>query len=169
MTSGRRAVLELHETLTPADHQTHRRYSFGVPPDCQSLDIHVRYAPKFISAQDSQRLVAQTVASRMDGLAQRVGMLLAQRWAKDFDGAELRIPNLLTISLDDADGVYRGAGHRHAQDQTLFVRTDSASPGLIPGALPAGEWILTVTAHTVVSDQCELEIQIGAEIASSRP
>lgn len=163
------AVFEKRETLTRADHQTHRRYSFGVPPDCQSLEIRVRYAPKFISAQESHQLVSQTIAARTSRLAQRVGSGLAERWAKDFDGAELRVPNLLTISLDDAAGVYRGAGHRHAPDQTLLVGIDSASPGLVPGPLPAGDWTLTVSAHTVVSDQCELEIQIGADIASSRP
>jgi hypothetical protein len=128
----------------------------------------VSYAPKLISAQDSRDLVAHTLGARTHSLAEQVGATLAERWAKDFEGAELRVPNLLTISLDDADGAYRGAGHRHTQDQTLFVRTDSASPGLVPGGLPAGDWVLTVSAHTVVSDQCELEIQIGAEIASSR-
>jgi hypothetical protein len=44
---------------------------------------------------------------------------------------------------------------------------DHASPGLVPGPLPAGEWRLTLSVHTLVTPQCGLSIQIGAETASS--
>jgi hypothetical protein len=160
-----RALLARRETLTPADHQTHRRYSFNVPPACALLRIHVRYSPKFVSSAESAQLVARAIQSQSQDLAPRVGPALAELWETDFDGAELRVPNLLTISLDDALGAYRGAGHRHTQDQMLTLGTDSASPGLVPGDLPPGDWTLTLSAHTLVSDQCEVDIQIGAEIA----
>jgi hypothetical protein len=164
-----RAVLARRESLTPADHQTHRRYVFRVPPDCVLLHIRVRYSPKFVSSAESAQLVARAIRSQSEGLAPRVGQALVELWERDFEGADLRVPNLLTISLDDALGAYRGAGHRHAPDQELTLGTDSASPGLVAGNLPSGDWTLTVSAHTLVSDQCEVDIQIGAEIASSRP
>jgi hypothetical protein len=160
-----RIVLERTESLTRADHQTHRRYRFPVPENCIELRIHVRYAPKFVSAQESAQLVSSAIRSQVNGLAQRVGQDRADRWAADFDGADLRVPNLVTISVDDARGSYRGAGHRHAEDQQLRLGTTSASPGLVPGPLPAGEWTLTLSVHTLVSDQCDVDIQIGAEIA----
>ena len=158
-------MLERVERLMPADHQTHRRFEFAVPDGTRQLRLHVRYQPKFISAQESSRLVASTIAARSAGLAAQVGQKLAHQWEAYFEGADLRVPNLLTISLDDAKGAYRGAGHRHAAEQELSLSATAASPGLIAGDLPPGRWTLTVTAHTLVSVQCELEIQIGAEIA----
>ena len=125
----------------------------------------MRYAPKFVSAAESERLVKDAIASRTADLAGRVGENLATRWAAEYAGADLRIPNLLTISLDDAAGRYRGANHRHAEDQDLRLGVTAASPGLVAGDLPAGEWALTLSAHTLVSTQCDVEIQIGAEIA----
>jgi len=162
-------LLEIRESLAPADHQTHRQYPFSVPADCTRLDLHVRYWPKMTSADESRELVARAVGAQRLELAERVGQLRSDHWAADFEGADLRVPNLLTISLDDASGAYRGAGHRHQADQQLTLGYSSASPGLYPGPLPAGDWTLTLTAHTLVSAQCEVEIQIGAEIASSRP
>jgi hypothetical protein len=117
-------LLEIYESLTPADNQTHRRYPFAVPPDCTELHFRVRYTPKL---------------------------------------APGRVPNLLTISLDDADANYRGAGHRHANDQQLALGLASASPGLVAGALPAGRWVLTLSIHTLVSARVSLRVQIGAD------
>ncbi len=90
-------------------------------------------------------------------------------WTADVAAAAERaaVPNLLTISLYDADGAYRGAAHRHAPDQSLVLGPDAATPGLVRGPLPGGTWILTLTAHTRVSPHVDVAIQIGAEIASS--
>jgi hypothetical protein len=94
-----------------------------------------------------------------------VGQERSEHWAADFAGADLRVPNLVTASLDDSRAAYRGAGHRHAPDQQLRLGRETASPGFVAGPLEPGEWTLTLSVHTLVSDQCELEIQIGAEIA----
>jgi hypothetical protein len=162
-------LLDRYERLTPADHQTHRHYTFSVPEACTRLDIHVRYAPKFLSAAESRKLVEASVHAQRASLAQRVGSDFGERWAADFENADLIVPNLLTIAVDDAAGTYRGAGHRHAEDQHMTIGLDSASPGLIAGPIPPGAWTLTLSAHTIVSDQCEVEIQIGAETDTSAP
>jgi hypothetical protein len=81
--------------------------------------------------------------------------------------ASERAPNLLTVSLDDAEGNYRGAGHRHANDQRLTLSVASASPGLVPGPLPEGAWLLTLSAHAVVSPSVSLSIQVGADTAGA--
>ncbi len=160
-------LLERRERLSPADHQTHHRYAFDVPSGCAQLRIHVRYAPKFLSAQESARLVQQSVTAQVHGFRERVGADLAERWALGLRDAELIVPNLLTISVDDAHGTYRGAAHRHAADQTLTLGLDEASPGFVAGALPPGEWLLTLSVHTLVTAQVEVEIQIGAVMAVS--
>ncbi len=164
-------LLEVRETLTRADHQTHRRYSFSVPPECQRLAIHVAYAPKHLDARTSAGLAQAALAQHTAALANRVGADRARDWAADLSHRveTVRIPNLLTVSIDDAQGVYRGAGHRQSPDQHLFIAQHDASPGFSPGPLPAGAWTLVLSAHTLVSDQCAVSIQIGADMPTSTP
>ena len=160
----------MRETLTPADHQTHRRFHFEVPSTCQELQFWVRYEPKYLTEQQSAPLAEAALRLETAELAARVGEPLVERWLAVNRPRikRVRIANLLTLSLDDALKNYRGAGHRHANDQHLTLGSSSASPGLVPGPLPAGVWTLTMSVHTLVSAQCELSIQIDAEIASSR-
>jgi hypothetical protein len=162
-------VFHTRETLTPADHQTHRRYRFRIPPACTELRLWVRYAPKHLEAQESAVLAEAAVAEQTAEMAARLGEAVAEQWRADLgERAEPgRLANLLTVSLDDAAGAYRGAGHRHAHDQHLVLGRDTASPGLVAGQLPPGEWTLTMSVHTLVSAQCDLSIQIDAEMASS--
>lgn len=130
----------------------------------------MRYEPKHLARAESVLLVEAALAQQTADLARRVGEPLAARWAVDLGqrAASGRIANLLTPSLDDALGRYRGAGHRHANDQHLALGPETASPGLVAGPIPPGVWTLTISAHTLVSAQCELSIQIDAESASSR-
>lgn len=167
----RAQLFDLRETLSPADHQTHRRYVFEVPSGCEALQIEVRYGPKFVSEQQSQALAEAALRQQAVALAQRVGSTLAEQWVANLTqrAESVRISNLLTISLDDAAGTYRGAGHRQSANQQLLLSAVSASPGLEPGPIPPGTWVLTMSAHTLVSPQVDLSIQIGAEMASRRP
>jgi hypothetical protein len=167
---SRARLLEIRDILTAADYRTHRRYRFQVPADSRELEIWVRYAPKFLGQQESVALASAALAQQTAALATAVDESLAGQWSADYypRAKSARVANLLTISLDDANHVYRGAGHRHAPDQRLTLGPRVASPGLVVGPLPPGAWTLTLSAHTLVSDQCELSIQIDAEIASSR-
>jgi hypothetical protein len=162
-------LLTLNERLTPVDHQTHRCYDFQVPSDCEELRVRVSYTPKYVSRDDSQALSAAALRRQRADLAQRLGDALAATWTADQAAVAERaaVPNLLTISLDDADGAYRGAAHRHAPDQSLVLAPDAATPGLVRGPLPGGTWTLTLSAHTLVSPQVDVAIQIGAVMASS--
>ncbi len=160
-------LLDVGETLTPTDHQTHRRYTFRVPERCERLELRIAYAPKRLDAATSEAMVGAAVRAQ----AARLEPQLAADWATEQlkRAPRGRIPNLLTISLDDASGAYRGAGHRQAAEQTLFISPDGASPGLVPGALPPGDWTITLSAHTLVSPQCAVSIQIGADVPTSTP
>lgn len=167
------------EQLTPADHQTHRRYSFEVPVGCAALHMEVRYRPKYLSADASRGLAERALAEQAATLAARLDTPaagpdpagLVERWAAAWAAsrADRQVANLLTISLDDAEGRYRGAGHRHAAEQHLVLGPERASPGLLPGRLPAGQWQLVLSVHTLASARCDVSIQIGAETASSEP
>jgi hypothetical protein len=164
------ALLDTRATLTPADLFTHRRFAFSVPPRCQALQVHVAYAPKHLAEDESKRLGDAALAQQRADLASRVGEQLAAAWLAGQKRLthRRRLTNLVTLSLDDASSVYRGAAHRHAAEQDLLLGPDEASPGLVPGPLPPGVWTLTMSVQSLVSAQCELSIQIGAETASSR-
>jgi len=56
---------------------------------------------------------------------------------------------LLTLSLFDPKR-FRGAGHRHAPQQEVVIGPDGATPGFVPGPLPAGEWLVEVDCHCVL-------------------
>ena len=167
----RALLLAIREQLTPADHHTHRRYGFSVPEGCAALHVEVHYSPKRLPEDESHALAQSVLERQASAVSRLVGQAAAQQWTRDFAkyAANVRIPNLLTVSIDDSAGQYRGAGHRQAPDQQLVITSDAASPGLVAGPLPAGGWLLTLTAHSVVSPQCEVSIQIGAEIVSGVP
>lgn len=165
-------LLAISDALTPADHQTHRRYPFEVPAGCAGLNIEVRYQPQYLSAEASRPLLEQAVHSQSAALAPYLAdPELAEAWRRSYVALAMdgRVANLVTMSLDDAAGAYRGAGHRMAPDQHWQLDAARASDGMVAGQLPAGTWILTMTVHTLVSAVCELAIQIGADTPTSRP
>lgn len=123
-----------------------------------------------LSVEESARMVEQAIRSQAMALEPRVGAGLADTWLRQQRQSDWgQIRNLLTISVDDASGGYRGACHREAPDQQLVIGSDFASPGLVAGWLPQGTWTLTLSAHTLASSQCDVSIQIGAETASNLP
>ncbi len=168
-------LFERELTLTPADHATHRRLDFDVPPDCLELRLDLGYAPKRLPAPESHELATVALerqAARLSSELERTPLVDVWRewWQERLRAQpEFQISNLVTITLDDAAGAFRGANHRHAAEQHLLLRADAASPGLTAGPLPAGTWTLTVSAHTLVSPSCVYSIQIGAETASNPP
>ena len=58
--------------------------------------------------------------------------------------------SLLTLSLFDPRG-FRGAGHRYAPRQAIRVDAQQATPGFLPGPVPAGEWMIEVDIHCVIA------------------
>lgn len=60
-----------------------------------------------------------------------------------------RIRNLLTLSLFDPYG-FRGAGHRHAPEQTITIGARDATPGFLPGPLTPGRWTIELDLHAVL-------------------
>ena len=60
---------------------------------------------------------------------------------------ELR--TLVTLSLTGPGG-FRGAGHRHGDHHQVRLSERQATPGYLPGAIPAGEWTVRLHTHLVV-------------------
>ena len=70
------------------------------------------------------------------------------------------LKTLVTLSLSGPDG-FRGAGHRHGDHHQVQVGMHEATPGYLPGSVPAGEWTVTLHTHLVV-DVTEGELSIVA-------
>jgi hypothetical protein len=75
----------------------------------------------------------------------------ATRLDIDFQYAPKRVGNfgnLLTLSLFDPNGE-RGTGHRGQPNQHITVSIGEATPGYIPGALPAGTWDIMINGNLI--------------------
>jgi hypothetical protein len=142
-----------------------------VPQSCTRVEIHVAYGPKHLGEAESRALARSALRVQAQELDTRVGDRLADAWAAELTNRveHVRVGNLVTISLDDASGAYRGAGHRQSPDQSVFIERDRASPGLMAGPLAEGAWTLTLSVHTLVTPRCALQVQIGAEVPTSTP
>jgi hypothetical protein len=70
------------------------------------------------------------------------------------------LKTLITLSLTGPDG-FRGAGHRHGDHHQVQLGMHNATPGYLPGPIPAGEWTVTLHTHLVV-DVTEGELRVTA-------
>ena len=57
--------------------------------------------------------------------------------------------NMICLTLFDPDG-FRGAGHRHGNRHVVEIGCDAATPGFLPGPLPAGQWVVQLDTHMVM-------------------
>ncbi|MFQ3634113.1 CehA/McbA family metallohydrolase [Roseiflexus sp.] len=60
------------------------------------------------------------------------------------------IDNMLCLSLFDPNG-FRGAGHRGGAQHNVTIDAVRATPGYLPGPLPAGQWNAVIDTHMVAS------------------
>ena len=58
--------------------------------------------------------------------------------------------SLMTLQLFDPAG-FRGAAHRFAPRQTVWIGESRATPGFVPGTIPPGEWTIEVDVHCVIA------------------
>lgn len=145
-----RNLLTVEMNLKPSDSKRHCRHKFVVGESATSLLCKFTYGPKELKDVDlSKELV---MANLPKYLKER--QVDSEYWERF-----LPLKNLLTISLDDP-AEFRGAVHRQDAEQNLIIARNDASPGLLPGALPPGEWTVTVSVHCVVTDTCNYQLQI---------
>ena len=71
--------------------------------------------------------------------------------------------NLITLTLFDRHG-FRGAGHRHGDRHVVEIGHDFATPGYLPGPLPAGTWIVQLDTHLVMPGAaCPYELSVAVD------
>lgn len=59
------------------------------------------------------------------------------------------IANMLTLTVFDPNG-FRGAGHRGGASHNVSIGDRAATPGYLPGTLPAGEWLVHIDTHRIM-------------------
>ncbi|GAC1319051.1 MAG: hypothetical protein NVSMB2_14140 [Chloroflexota bacterium] len=157
-------LMDVRETFSREEHQTHRRLAFEVPAGTADLWIEVQYAPKWVTGDVALEIAQRAAEGQARAFGEVVGPEVVEAWLRDVLGGltDGRVANLVTVSLDDSVGRYRGAGHRHDARQRLVIGDAQASAGLVAGAVLPGVWWLTVSAHTVVSNHVSVSIKIGA-------
>ena len=59
------------------------------------------------------------------------------------------ITNLLALTVFDPGG-FRGAGHRDGGSHRVYISAAEATPGYLPGPVPAGEWTAQIDTHMIM-------------------
>ncbi|MGN0570928.1 MAG: hypothetical protein ACI4K9_01955 [Candidatus Fimenecus sp.] len=149
-----KTVLETAVRVTPAQEKTNIFLPFSLEKEVEQLKIVYSYAPK-LSDGEAAKEAAEKCLQRDAG-----------KYRAQYPAAEAFLPlkNLITLSLDSPKG-YRGAAHRQADSQVHILTEQTASPGFLPGKLPAGDWRLVLNVHALVTPFCDCCIKIEVEEA----
>lgn len=146
-------LLSTDAHLLRASEKTNLAVSFSVPAHTKRLDIRFSYAPKTLNGEAARPLIEAC-------LQRDAGEFAAQYpdWTHF-----LPLKNLVTVSLDDPNG-FRGCAHRQDDVQAHFLTEDAASPGFLPGKLPAGVWRVMLNIHALVTKSCDCTLKVDAEV-----
>ncbi|CAM4285634.1 hypothetical protein [Paenibacillus tarimensis] len=145
-------LLTIEGTLTPLSSKTHITYQFHIDEPPARLAIEFQYSPKVLEDSEISRpLIMEAIGKYVDPSA---ADLQKQQWERFTP-----LQNLLTLSVDDPEG-FRGSAHRHPPEQRHTLAVGSASPGFIPGVLPAGIWRITISVHCVVTPACTYRLSV---------
>ncbi len=141
-----RLLLDVERSLGPDASRTHISFPFVLETEPESIEVGFSYDPKTLA---DERLVRELAEAGI----RRYG------YSGEDDAAGVTLRNLLTLSLDDPAG-FRGCAHRHGLSGVVLVTALAATPGFLPGPLPAGRWLVTVSVHLVVTDRCTFVLQV---------
>ena len=144
-------LFETSSTISECSTQSHHAYSFYVPDGVSKLHLSFQYAPDLLEDLDKARTIVASTLEFYEG-------------SYENESIEKYLPlrNLLTVSVDDPEQ-FRGACHRWASNQQLFLSHDEASPGLLNGSIQQGLWTVTISAHAIVTETCTYKLQIQGE------
>ena len=150
------AKITLKETETflhPDDERSNRYIPFTVPAGTEKLFITYSYSPKNLEDEKkSFELIRENI------LRDAPEDIEIYTDYKKF----MPLKNLVTLSLD-SPSEFRGAAHRHDENQYHEIGEHFASPGFLKGKITEGQWTLSLNIHAVVTDVCSCRIKIEGE------
>lgn len=149
--------MRLEQQLGPECANRTLFYPIQVPPRCRQLQIDFEYEPKRLTDEgEIERLVG---ACLQKYFPPPYDVELGQRLLQD-----VPVVNLLTVSLDDVDGVYVGCAHRHTPQQHHEISAQAASSGFRRTQIRPGRWRLGLQCHAVVTDPVSVRIVVKGVI-----
>ncbi len=95
-----------------------------------------------LTARDAKRHIPHQFAVPTDAAQIEVCLRFAPAAGQD-------LTNLITLSVYDPNG-FRGAGHRGGAEHRVSLAASQATPGYLPGPLPAGEWTVELDTHRIM-------------------
>ena len=128
------------------DSKTNISHKFSVSEDAKRLVICFSYTPKSVENED---LAMKHIEEGLKRYGEKSNN------PSDF----FPIRNLLTLSFDE-NGKYRGACHRHPNEQTIVISEENSTPGITNKPLEGGEWDAVLNVHFA---GCEIEYSIEIE------
>ncbi|MFC0334972.1 hypothetical protein ACFOLF_18675 [Paenibacillus sepulcri] len=144
-------LIDIKTTVKPEDSRTHIRYPFTLDQPAHALRIRFEYSPKLLEDDSkARRLLEQSMELYVLPEQRELAIAGIDRY--------LPLSNLITLSVDDPDG-YRGACHRHDPKQQFLLSHSEASPGLAKGRIGAGEWTITLSFHSIVTEECTYHLE----------
>lgn len=150
--------LQTEGTVTPCCSKSHIAYMLYLPKLSSKININFMYEPKYLEDKNASKEMIYKAFEKYVLEENR------QQYLENWD-AFLPLNNLITLSFDDVSG-FRGCAHRHDHHQQLVISEHGASPGLIPGPVPPGQFRITLSVHAVVTDSCRYRLKVweGDEI-----
>ena len=139
-------ILDIKGKVTEKNSKNNICHIFTVSDNAARLVVKYSYFPKEVEDRETALSLIE------NGL---------EKYQCESDNAEDYIPikNLLTLSFDE-NGKYRGACHRHPNDQTIIISDKNSTPGIINKPLESGKWAAVLNVHFA---GCEVEYSIEIE------
>ena len=139
-------VLSVKGTVDEKNSKSNICHSFTVSENAKRLVVKYSYSPKEV---DNREKALELIAKGLEKYQYQSGN------PESF----LPINNLLTLSFDE-NGKYRGACHRHPNEQIIVLSGENSTPGIINKPLESGEWNAVLNVHFA---GCEVEYSIEIE------
>lgn len=149
-----KTVLQKTEVCLDPDATRDNRYIyFDVPEGTEKLFVTYSYSPK--NLEDKEKSIELIKENILRDAPEDVDIYT------DYS-IFMPLKNLVTVSLDSPEG-FRGAAHRHDEEQYHEIGEHFASPGFLKGKICEGQWRLSLNVHAVVTDVCTCRIKIEGE------
>ena len=139
-------ILSFKGKISEKNSKTNISHKFTVSKNAKRLVIGFSYNPKNVEN------VAHSLGLIENGLKK-------YNIESDNPSQFLPIRNLVTLSFDE-NGKYRGACHRHPNEQLIVISSENSTPGIINKPLESGEWDAVLNVHFA---GCEIEYSIEIE------
>lgn len=136
--------------VLPKDIRSHIKVKFSVPENLSYLAISTFYAPKF--EHDEKKCIAI-----VDECLKKYAPY--RQFSYDDMRRSLPLANHIAWSLDDGEKPL-GTEHRHKPDQVHIISEDYSSNGFIKTKVRAGEWTLTASINSIVTDYIDIDITV---------